>query len=189
MLKQTPQERISNSVEIERLLQNELKTTIESIYNRNSMVFNHKLGMTKDDILNDMRMQVWKGLLTFKPELKIKLSTYLDNIIKNRFNTFRRRASLKKYNSLDYFKTLISHDGVDQEHFITEETGETILERRQELMKDLVSLTEKETKVMADLMVGFTLHEMARRNSITTNELVGIINKIDTTIRKRREIA
>ena len=189
MLEQTAEQRVKNSEDIERLLETDLKATIESMYSKYGEAFDHKLGMSKDDIINDMRIQIWKGLLNFRPERNVRLKTYLDNLVKNRFNTFRRRASLKKYNSVDYFKNVFSHDGVDQEHFKTEETGETILERRQELMKDLVSLTDGERRILSDLILGFTLDEMVQRNKLQLSEVISSINRIDARVRKRRETA
>lgn len=186
MLEQTPDQRAKNSIDIEKLLQNDLKATIESLYSKYGEAFDHKLGMSKDDIINDMRIQIWKGLLNFKPERNVRLKTYLDNLVKNRFNTFRRRASLKKYNSVDYFKNVFNQDGVTQEHFQTEETGETILERRQELMGDLVLLTDTERKVLSDLILGFTLDEMVKRNALQLREVIACINRIDSRLKERR---
>lgn len=49
-------------------------------------------GWTPDDLMQHIRIAVWKGLATFDPKRGIKVETYLSTIINNFFNSLAKRC-------------------------------------------------------------------------------------------------
>lgn len=186
MLKQTQKERHQHSIDIQHIMENVVNVTSSIYIQRYGAMFERKLGLTEDDLMNDIREQVWKGLLTHKKDGDANLKTYINTIIKNRFLVLYDRSLTTKYNSLDYYADAFSATGVNKDFVETEENGESLLEKRQEFMKDLVLLSEKDRIVFKDLILGFNLNEMVKRNKMPLTEIVGSIKRIDEVIRKRR---
>ncbi len=191
MREQPVVERVQNSFDIEHLLTKVVHKQIADYFSEYGATIERKLGLTKDDIINDMREQIWKGLLTHNHKESAKcgqanLKTYLNLLIKNRFLLLYNRSTLKKYNSIDYYSDAFNATGISSEYSETEESGETLLEKRQELMKSLVLLSQKDRNIFKDLALGYNLSEMVERNKMPITEVIGSIKRIDETIQKRK---
>lgn len=186
MIEQPAAEKAQSSTDIEHLLTNVVHRQIADYMDKFGATIERRLGLTEDDLMNDMREQIWKGLLTHKTSGDANLKTYLNTIIKNRFLVLYDRSTLRKYNSVEYYADAFSATGASKEYSETEETGETLLERRQEFIRDLVTLSEKDRTIFKDLILGFNLNEMVKRNKMQLTEVIGAIKRIDETIRKRR---
>lgn len=183
---QTEEKRIQFSLDIDKIINVEMKSTVKHYVDKYSKTFERKLGLTKDDLVNDIREQVWKALLTHQENREAGLKTYVTTIIKNRFLVLLDRSNLKKHNSVDYYPNTASLSDVGKEHLETEETGETILEMRQEYVKHLVTLTKLERVIYQDLVLGFTLNEMVRKNKMSLSDVITSIKKIDDSLKKIR---
>lgn len=186
MIDQPANEKVQSSLDIEHLLNNVVHRQIADYLDKFGATIERKLGLTEDDLMNDMREQIWKGLLTHKKSGQANLKTYLNTIIKNRFLVLYDRSTLRKYNSVEYYADAFSATGVNKEFSETEETGESLLQKRQEFMRDLVVLSDRDRSIFRDLILGFNLNEMVKRNKAPITEVVGAIKRIDDIIRKRR---
>lgn len=186
MKEQSVAEKAQSNLDIEHLLNNVVHRQVADYLDKFGATIERKLGLTEDDLMNDMREQVWKGLLTHKGNGLANLKTYLNTIIKNRFLLLYNRSTLKKYNSVDYYADAFSATGVGKEYAETEETGETLFEKRQEFMKNLVMLSTRDREIFKDLILGFNLSEMVERNKMHLSEVIGSIKRIDETVRKQR---
>lgn len=185
MLSQTREANQSANVRIETLLTGDLKDTIKYHIGKYGKTFERKLGLTRDDLINDMREQIWKGLLTHKSDGKANIKTYLNTLIKNRFGVLLKRSSIKKYSSVDYYGDVFATTGIEDEHLVTEETGETIFEKRQVIMQELELLNTNEKFIYADLIMGRGIEEMVKLRTLPKVEVIAAINKISALIALR----
>lgn len=187
MLNQTPEQKANLSVRIEHLIETDLKQTIGFYINRYKKTFDRKLGLTEDDLMNDIREQVWKGLLTWNAKGKANLKTYLNSLISNRFLTLLKKSSIDKYSSLEYYADAYAAASIDPDLTVTEDTGESVFERRQEMLKDKEVLSDdEEQKIFSDLILGYSIPEMMTRHKLARVKVISLINKINKRVTERR---
>jgi DNA-directed RNA polymerase specialized sigma24 family protein len=174
-----------HSVDIEHLIDTELKDTVAYFIGKYGKTCENKLGLTRDDLLNDIREQVWKGLLTHDKDKRANLKTYLNRLIKNRFGVLLTRSTIPKYSNVDYFADVYTSTGIDEEHLITEDTGETVFERRQIIMQDMATLGPQDRWIYGDLLLGRSLDEMVNAHKLPRVKVIASINRIDDMIKRR----
>lgn len=187
MLSQTAEQRAGYDKQIEEIMKGLVRDTIDVHMHRFGGLIERKLGLTGDDLRNDVREQVWKALLTFRNDGKVKLRTYVNRLIEYRFRVLLKQSGLKKYNSLEYFACVFTSTVVDQDHFVTEETGESFFERRTELKKDLAYLTTPDRAILAGLSLGHSIAELCEMTKRPRPEIIAAIGRIDLLLKKRRE--
>lgn len=185
MLSQSKEQNEAAGLRIEDLLAGELKETLRHFIGKYGKTFERKLGLTRDDLMNDMREQVWKGLLTHSPNGGANLKTWLNKLINNRFLVLLRRSTIQKHNSIDYYGDVFSTTGIDDDSLITEETGETIFEKRQVIMQEIESLSYEDKFIYMDLILGKSLSEMVSQRKIPKMQVISAINRIDDLIKRR----
>lgn len=189
MLNQTPEQRRLMSIEIERLMKEDLRSTIAAFVKSYGKTLHQKLGLEKDDLENEIREQVWKGLLTHNPRAGANIKTYLNNLIKNRFLTLYRRSTIKKNNMVNYYADVFATPGIDEDHLMTEENGETVFMQRQVIMHAQAALGEADRTIYEDLLLGKNLEEMMKAHGLTRVKLIESITRIDAMIREARKVA
>jgi DNA-directed RNA polymerase specialized sigma24 family protein len=186
MLDQSAPERQRASNEIERLIKEDLRETVATYLRKYSGTLEQKLGLDKGDLLNDIREQIWKGLLTHRPEGGANLKTYLNTLIKNRFGVLFKRSKIKKNNMVSYYADVYSSVDVQEEHMVTEETGETVFMRRQIVSQYLAQLSEVDRGVYQELILGKRLEEMVKSLSLPRPLVIASINRIADLANKRK---
>lgn len=185
MLSQTPEQKQELNKQIIHIMENVVPTHVECVVNQFGDILNSKLGMNEDDILNDIREQVWKALLNFSPKGGASLKTYTKKLIDNRFKLLLSRSNSKKYSSLDYQADPFSN--IDTDMLITEETGETLYERRLEQYKILSELPQVNSMILQDLISGYDIQEMMRKNNMSRSDIIASINQIDLLVKEKRK--
>ena len=163
----------------------DLSQTVSVYLAKYSKTLESKLGLTKDDLLNDIREQVWKGLLTYSSKGGASVKTYLNNLIKNRFIVLFKRSKIKKNNMVQYYGDLYASSSIDDEYLITEETGETVFLQRQIIGYEHTLLEDLDRNVYEDLIVGRTLDEMSKRHKQPRSAIKKSIDKIDNLLKSR----
>ncbi len=163
----------------------DLRDTINHYIGKYWRTFERRLGITKDDLLNDIREQIWKGVLTHKPNGKANLKTYLNRLINNRFLVLLKKSSIDKNNFLDYYGDLFSSTGIEEETLVTEETGETIFEKRQVIIQDMAALSDADKLVYVDLILGKSIQDIMTERKLPRIQVIGMINRIDEMIKRR----
>lgn len=148
--------------------------------------FERKLGITKDELVNEIRFEIWKGLATYDASKGANKRTYLNNVMKNRMGVLLDRCETKKYSLVDYYGDVFSTAGIDRELLETEETPESIFAYRELLMKVNVALSPFDRLINADLMEGRSLEEMEKLHRRERSEIVGSIKRIDLLKRTLR---
>jgi DNA-directed RNA polymerase specialized sigma24 family protein len=185
MLSQTPAQNKEANVKIEELLNGQLKSTVKHFISKYGKTFERRLGYTRDDMMNDMREQIWKGLLTHKPESGANIKTYLNTLIRNRVLVLLKRSKIKKHSSVDYYSDVFASVSVDDEHKMTEENGETLLQKRQDFMLTELEhsvLTTEEQGVYAELLLGRGIDEIMKTKGLQRVVVTAAILRIDVLI-------
>lgn len=186
MLNQSAEQNAASSIRIEQILTTDLKGTISHYLKKYGPLFDKRLGLTRDDILNDMREQIWKALITHDPTKSAGLRTYLSTLVTNRFRVLLRRSSIPKYTCIDYYGDIYESAGIDEETLITDETGETLFERRQTASSIIRELEGTDAWcIFGDLLLGCDLEEMMTRNKMTRVQVTAAILKIDALSRRQ----
>jgi len=186
MLAQSEEQRAEANERIKWVLETLVPDTVEVHLKKCSATLERKLGLMPDDLLNNIRVQIWKALLTYAESNRTRLRTYVNKIIENEFKVLLRRASLKKYNSVEYYADVFTSTGIDQDHFFTEETGETIFERRTEFEKIEAMLSDVDRLILAGLSEGQTIAELTKLTQRSRIEIIGAINRIATVVKEYR---
>lgn len=185
MLSQTPEQNALNGVEIERLLRTELKDTIKFWTKKYSNTFLQRLGMSKADIMNDMREQIWKGLLTYDRSKGANIKTYMNHCIENRFKTLADKADTNKFKNLTHYADVYASTGTEDD-YVTHETPEAVFEQRETIMVELRRLIhEDERRIYVHLMLGDGFEAMQASTSLPKYEIVGMIKRIDGLLKRR----
>lgn len=156
--------------------------------------FEEKLGLSQDDLVNDAREQIWKGLLSHDINGAANLKTFLSFILMNRFRDLARKASLPKYNSVQYYADVFLVSASEEGAMLTEETGESIYEARQQLAIYLTLLTEVDREIYTYLLQGYSLAEMVQahnkahpKSPVTRVSIIAGINRVQDAVTQRRK--
>jgi DNA-directed RNA polymerase specialized sigma24 family protein len=183
MLSQTDESRMQSSLDIEHWMKGDLKQTVDYFLSRYQVILERKLGYDRHDLLNEIREQVWKGLISHDGT-KSNLKTYLNTLIKNRFKTLYGRSTLDKFSLVDYYPDVYSNTNVDPQYTETTETGESIYEMRQTVLQDLVGLQHRERLIYEDLLCMENISTMMQKHAMTKIEVIGTINTILTKLKR-----
>lgn len=176
---QTTTQRAKHSVDIEKILNKDMKKLIDFCINKYGLLINNKIGMDRDDLLNDVRFQIWKGLSTFKANKKIQLTTYLSNIITYRFKTLANKSNKKKHLSYVFMSSVESVIDDSKTTEATENSPDFLIQRQQYLDKISMYLKDNEKLVYYDLRLGHNLTEMAKKHNTSISRIIAIVNKIN----------
>lgn len=195
MQAQSAADNVRLSQQIRELMEGELSETVRFHMRRHATVLEAKLGMMEDDVLNDVREQLWKGLISYDRGGAANQKTFLSFILANRFKTLSRRASLAKYNCVQYYADVFSSAAVNKADMITEETGEAIYEARQQLAVYLTLMNETDREIYAYLLQGYSLGEMVSdhnqrcpQSPVTRIIITAGINRVQEIVKKQRKL-
>lgn len=183
---QTAEQNALAGLEIERLLKSrEIGGSVDHYWKKYGQTIERRLGFQKDDIMNLMREEIWKGLITFRSNGKANIITYLNTLIRNRFNTLLDRTRKMKFSSVEYFGNVWSAPGVTEEMVETSHTPEALLVLRESVLQEHFALTDFERLIYADLMYGRNLREMVQKHKAPTLNVVAAVLRIDHLTRER----
>lgn len=114
-------------------------------------------GWTRDDLMQNIRVVMWKGLATFDASKKFKVETYLSKILEHYFANLAKRCRVaQKYRSPNSFdmsfddeEKFSSHDHVYRNQFTSEiKAPDAVLQDSRSVQRFLGRLTDFEFKVL-----------------------------------------
>lgn len=185
MLEQTREQNDSSSVEIERLLRTDLRETIAFWMKKYAKTLQKRLGMTRADIMNDMREQIWKGLLTYDRSKGANVKTYMNHCIENRFKTLGERAETAKFKNVVHYADVYASTGTEED-YVTHDTPESVLEDRETIMQELARFTlESDRRIYVHLMLGDGFEDMEKTTGLPRPAIVGTIKRILAMLKER----
>lgn len=187
-MRQTKNQNKKNEEKITSFLTVDLKKFIDYNIKRYKKTFENKLGMDEDDIYSDMMFQIWKGIVTHDKTKKANLKTYINTLLNNRFKLLAKKSAAKKFSIITYMDC-VGDNVSGNEDSVYSETGESLLEKREQIMQNIQSLQGIERDILKDLISGKNMEQMAERNKVPRPVLTTIIKKIDVLIiSKRKEL-
>jgi RNA polymerase sigma factor (sigma-70 family) len=172
-------------IRVEALIKNELNYIVNKYVRQYSLAAEDTFGWTQDDLMQHIRVILWKGLATFDESKKFKVTTYLSTILYYQMGNFSKACqSDKNTNSKIYCPDTIYPSEEIVDHHTAEEWCAYV-----QSFKALESrLTEKEKKVLVSHLVdGDSLSKMEKKLKVTRPELVGLIKSVKAKIKNHLE--
>jgi Flp pilus assembly CpaF family ATPase len=105
-LNQTEEQKTKLSFQIEAIFQDLLSDHIRVVLIKYGPILNDRLGMNQDDLINEIRVQIWKGLLVYDASKGASMKTYLKKLIANRVSVLLKKAFCKKNRLVDYYSDI-----------------------------------------------------------------------------------
>lgn len=175
------------SRDIAEIFKTAVKPTIDYYMSKYAAIIENRIGMTADDVTNEMNVEIWKAVLSYCPNKKANIKTYTKRLVKNRFKSLLRQSKLKKYNSLTYFSNVFESPGVDPNSFVDESTGESFFEKRNEFHKTMSYLSEPDRIILSGLMEGHDFGKLAELTGKPVIEITAALNRICHVQQKLRD--
>lgn len=94
------------SNQIEDMMNELFQDTVKFTLSRYLKILSRHLGMDADDVRSEIRVAVWRALLTYEPLKGASIKTYTKAVIENRMKTLCTRAYRHKNQHVEYFAHL-----------------------------------------------------------------------------------
>jgi DNA-directed RNA polymerase specialized sigma24 family protein len=163
-------------IEVERLIKNEMSFIVNKyVYKYKNATF-ETFGWDTDDLLQHIRVLMWRGVATFNPERKLKMTTYLSSILYYQMGNLSKKISSKKNSQSKLYCPEVFYDSEEMIDFTTAEDWLLYARKFEHLVG---RLTDLETKVLVmHLIYGHTLDEMEEKLSVKRVDLIKSIKVI-----------
>lgn len=163
-------------MEVERLIKNEMSFIVNKyVYKYKNATF-ETFGWDTDDLLQHIRVLMWRGVATFNPERKLKMTTYLSSILYYQMGNLSKKISSKKNSQSKLYCPEIFYDSEEMIDFTTAEDWLLYAKKFEHLVG---RLTDLETKVLVmHLIYGHTLDEMEEKLTVKRIDLIKSIKVI-----------
>lgn len=92
----TPERNREIGKEIEAVLKDELSYIVNKYIRAYSYAVYDTFGWTPEDLMQNVRVLLWKGLATFSDAANVKKTTYLNAILRNYFLTVSKKCKSKR---------------------------------------------------------------------------------------------
>ena len=163
-------------LKVEAYIKNELSYIVNKYCIRYSYAVQATFGWDQDDLMQYIRMSLWKGVATFDATKKAKEVTYLSRILEYAFANLAKKCKTKKHS--------LSKLHFPDQMFITEEitideTAEDWLQYMRSFAAIKDSVTKQEMKVLVKhLLMDQDLMEIAEELKIKRADVVKIIKQL-----------
>jgi len=172
----TPDQNIKYGIKVEHLIQNEMKYIVNKyIYKYRKAVFD-TFGWDTDDLLQQVRLVLWKGVATFDTSKKAKIETYCSTMLYYAFLNISKKCKTYKH-SLS--KLYCPEEMFESEELIFYETGEDWVRYAQSFKVLMNTLTDNEQKVIVRYLVhGESTIDISKQTKIKKTEVIYILKNI-----------
>jgi len=161
---------------MESLIKGDLAYIVNKYIVRYSYAVKATFGWDEDDLMQYIRMALWKGVATYDPTKRAKEVTYLSRILDYAFANLAKKCNTKKHSlSKLYFPDQL---------FITEdltidETAEDWLQYAKSFSAIKDQITKKEMKVLVKhLLMDQDIMEIAESLSLKRSDVIKIIKNL-----------
>ena len=163
-------------LKVESLISRELSYIVNRYISRYTYAVKNTFGWDEDDLLQYIRLALWKGVATYDPTKKAKEVTYLSRILEYAFANLAKKCNTKKHSlSKLYFPDQI---------FITEElTIDETAEDWLQYMRSFSAIKDKISKVEMKILVKHLLmdqdiKDIANDLDLKRSDVISIIKNI-----------
>lgn len=167
-------------MEVERLIKNEMNYIVNKYVRQYRSAAQETFGWTVDDLMQHIRIIMFKGLATFDPSKNFKVTTYLSKILYYQMGNFSKTCqSNKNSNSKLYCPEILQPANENT----TNETAEDWYAYIESFKILVGKLSSKEQKILyLHLVDNYSLNEMEVELKLPRAEIVGAIKSLKLKI-------
>lgn len=176
LLSLTKEESDLIGIEVERLVKNEMSYIVNLYINKYKKAVFDTFGWEKDDLLQHIRIVMWKGVATFDPEMKFKMTTYLSKMLYYQMGNLSKACQNKKNSNS---KLYCPGELFDSEEIIDYDSAEdwAIYSRKFKVL--LTKLSKRDMKVLVShLVYGHSMADMETKYGFKKTEIVASLKRI-----------
>lgn len=172
-------------LKVEALMKKELAYIVNKYVTQYQQAAFETFGWERDDILQHIRVALWKGVATFNPDFGFKIETYLSSILDKTFLNLSRKCKTKKHSLT---KLYCPENFYESEETIFQETGEDWVRYAQSFSVLVGSLNQKENKIMVRYLVyGESTNEISKNTKIKKTEVIKLLKNIKSQLQNFME--
>ena len=161
---------------VESLIKGDLSYIVNKYITRYSYAVQSTFGWEEEDLMQYIKMALWKGVATYDPTKKAKEVTYLSRILEYAFANLAKKCNTKKHS---YSKLFFPDQLFITEEIMIEETAEDWMHyaRSFSAIKDLIS--KEEMKVLVKhLLMDQDIMQIANDLKLKRSDVIRIIKNL-----------
>ena len=167
-------------LEVERLIKNEMSYIVNKYVRQYRSAAQETFGWTNDDLLQHIRMIMFKGMATFDPSKNFKITTYLSSILYYQMGNFSKKCQAKKNTNSKLYCPETLHPS---DETTTKETAEDWYGYMETFKFLMGKLSENEKRILyLHLVDDHSITEMEAETKLPRAEIVSIIKTLKVKI-------
>jgi RNA polymerase sigma factor (sigma-70 family) len=163
-------------IEVERLIKDEMSYIVNHYINKYRRAAFETFGWEKEDLLQHIRIILWKGVVTFDPSRNFKMTTYLSRMLYYQMGNFSKTCQNKKNSQSKLYCPGILFDS---EEIIDLNSAEDWALYVRKFKIILTKLSKKDMKILVShLAYGHSISEMEEKFGFKKSEIVASLKRI-----------
>lgn len=176
----TNEERDRLGLETERLIKNEMSYIVNRYIYRYQYAAANTLGWDKDDLLQHIRMILYKGVATFDLDKKVKITSYLSTILYYQMGNLSIKIQNKKNSNSKLILVETVYESEDMIDFTTSEDWLLYARKFENIVNKLNPVEHK--LLVYHLVYGHSIVELEKKMGITKVEIVKSLKTLKVKI-------
>lgn len=180
----SPEERDRLGLETERLIKTDMNYIVNHYIYRYQHAAVNTLGWDKDDLMNHIRMILYVGVVTFKTDKNVKMTSYLSTILYYQMGNLSIKIQNKKNTNS---KMVFVETMYESEDMIDYTTSEDWLVYAMKFEKVIDKLNSVEQKLLVfHLIYGYTMKDLEEKVGASKLEIVKALKTLKHKIEDLR---
>lgn len=184
LLSFSDEERDRLGLETERLIKNEMSYIVNKyIYSYQQAAMN-TFGWDKDDLTQYIRVVLYKGVATYSPDKKVKMTSYLSAILYYQMGNLSVKIQNKKNSNSKLYCPEVFYESEEMIDFTTAEDWLIYVRKFEGILERLTS-TEKKVLIY-HLIYGHTLGQLEVKLKIPRSDIVKSLKTLKKKVEDHR---
>lgn len=167
-------------LQVEKLIKNEMSYIVNKYVRQYRSAALDTFGWTSDDLMQHIRLILFKGMATFDPSKNFKITTYLSTILYYQMGNFSKTCQSNKNSNSKIYCPETLHPA---DEITTKETAEDWYSYMESFKILMGKLNEREKQILyLHLVDDYSIGEMETETKIPRAEIVGIIKSLKVKI-------
>jgi len=176
----SPEQRRNISSQIEVLMKSDMRYVVKSWCSKYQYRAQETFGWAYDDLEQQVRIAMWKGLATFDTSQNVKLTTYLSAVIENHFKSLSKKCRSKR----NARTKLLCVEEVYEDKEIFVEGLDDWLSYSSSVTRVLDQLNQLEKEVLAlHLVEGVSINTMVEKLGIKRHVVISVLKSVKLKIK------
>jgi RNA polymerase sigma factor (sigma-70 family) len=172
----SPEESSAVGLEVERLIKNEMSYIVNRYLNKYKAAAFSTFGWEKEDLLQHIRIILWKGVVTFDASMNFKMTTYLSKILYYQMGNFSKTCQNKKNSQSKLYCPSVLFESEEIIDFNSAEDW-AVYSRKFKVL--LTKLSKKDMKILVSYLIyGHSISDMETKLNIKKPEVVAALKRI-----------